>query len=153
MFVTAEPSTPIVIDAPGQAAIGPVLATRSSAAERTILVVDDDRAIRRVVQLVLERHQYRVLAVGSGAEALTICESYRDPIDLLLTDVNMPGVGGPETAKRIGELRPDTKVLLMSGDAEDRVQQHGASGLRAQVLAKPFSVDDLAEKVREVLDK
>jgi CheY-like chemotaxis protein len=105
-----------------------------------------------MVQAVLDRPPTRVLAVSNGSDALAICERYSNDIHLLLTDVIMPGMAGPQLAARMREFRPDTKVLFMSGYTEDRVQPHYVSERRVAVLQKPFSASDLAEKVREVLD-
>jgi CheY-like chemotaxis protein len=94
---------------------------------------------------------YVVLQAQGGREGLSVCEKYPGKIDLLLSDVVMPGLGGRELAERILALRPDVKVLFMSGHTEDVLLKEGVKA-GMPFLRKPFAPDDLARKVREVLD-
>jgi PAS domain S-box-containing protein len=118
----------------------------------TVLVLEDDETLRRLSRSVLEMFGYRVLEAANGADALSLCETYEGPIELLATDVVMPGMGGGEAAKRLVELRPEMKVLFMSGYTEDTIFHQGVLDQEANFIQKPFSPDDLARKVREVLD-
>ena len=117
----------------------------------TVLVAEDEDGVRALTIASLERHGYRVLAAASGEEAMTVAQDYQDPIDLLLTDVVMPGMKGPELAKRLKLLRPSMRVLLMSGYAADVVT--GADLKDSPLLAKPFSPVMLTRAVRAALDR
>jgi two-component system, cell cycle sensor histidine kinase and response regulator CckA len=118
----------------------------------TILLVEDEEMLREIVREALEAGGYRVLAAPHGAEARRICESHRDAIDLLLTDAIMPGGGGRKLAERIRASRPEIKVLYMSGYTDDAIVRHGVLTAEVAFLQKPFTLDDLAYKVRSVLD-
>jgi two-component system cell cycle sensor histidine kinase/response regulator CckA len=115
----------------------------------TVLLVEDDEALRRVAVRILRRSGYRVLAAADTADALRLSLSEGDPIDLLVTDVVMPGMSGPELAARIEAARPGVKVLFMSGYPDDAL---GRLEDGIGFIQKPFSVDALAAKVRDVLD-
>ncbi len=117
----------------------------------TVLVVEDETAVRDVVRTVLERHGYRVLAAGDASEALAIATAHPASIDLLLTDVVLPGLSGPELAEQLRDTRSGLRVLFTSGYAETTSLDLAALGPHAY-LAKPFTLDGLARKVREALD-
>ena len=117
----------------------------------TVLIAEDEDGVRALAIASLERHGYRVLAAASGEEALKVAQDFREPIDLLLTDVVMPGMKGPELAKRLKLLRPTTRVLLMSGYAADVVTS--ADLKESPLLAKPFSPAALTLAVRAALDR
>ena len=117
----------------------------------TVLVVDDQEAIRTLVQTVLKSYGYKVLVAANGSEALLYSERHTGPIHLLLTDVMMPGMTGQELVDRFRPLRPEMEVLFMSGYMENGVVQSGTLDAGVSFLAKPFSPDALATKVREVL--
>ncbi|MDQ3298924.1 MAG: ATP-binding protein [Myxococcota bacterium] len=111
----------------------------------TILVVDDDDTIRRVTERVLRRAGLEVLVAASGPDALALAASYESSIDVLLTDLVMPGMSGRDLARELSTVRPDTKVLFMSG-------YHQHTPLEAaQFLAKPFHRDELLDKVRRAI--
>ncbi len=93
------------------------------------------------------------MEAAQGGDALLICEQHKDPIHLMLTDVVMPRMSGRELAKRLGSLHPDMKVLYMSGYTDDAIVHHGILEERVNFIQKPFTLDGLARKVREVLDK
>ena len=118
----------------------------------TVLLVEDEASVRGITRTMLELHGYRVLEAGSGEEALQICKRQEGPVQLLLTDVVMPGMSGPEVAQRLTRLRPEMKVLYMSGYTDDAILRHGVLELSTAFVQKPFTADTLRWKVREVLD-
>ena len=124
------------------------------AAERgseTIMVVEDDAGVRDLVRLMLEANGYEVLAVEDAEEAARLCTE-RAGVDLLLTDVVMPGLNGRALAERLGEIAPTMRILFMSGYSDEAVHRHGVLGESAAFLEKPFTERALTRKVREVLD-
>lgn len=119
-----------------------------------ILAVDDEDGVRDFVERALDRLGYHVIAVSTGEEALERVRGYfAEPIDLLITDVVLPGMSGPELAAALGAARPSMPVLYISGYASDVAGFHGLPGLAAHVLAKPFGMDTLARRVRSILDE
>jgi len=118
----------------------------------TILLVEDDPQVRSVVGRMLESLEYRVLSAGDGEEALELARALESPIDLLLTDLVMVGLGGREVADRIRLLFPDTAVLYMSGYSDEAVIRHGVLDPNASFLEKPFTTADLAARLREILE-
>jgi signal transduction histidine kinase/CheY-like chemotaxis protein len=118
----------------------------------TILLVDDDEGVRHVLAQILSGCGYTVLEATDGAEALLVSERSASPIHLLLTDVVLPGMRGPEVALRLAAPRPEMKVVYMSGYAGDALSPHGVVDAAAVVLEKPFTGATLLGKVREVLD-
>ncbi|HEY3283162.1 MAG TPA: ATP-binding protein [Armatimonadota bacterium] len=124
----------------------------SSGGHETVLVVDDDPAVRQVVKAVLSSRGYRVLEADRGEAALEVCRSEEGPIDLLLTDLVMPGIPGQELARRVAGLRPEARTLLMTGYLESALAGRPADG-EADLLRKPFTPDELAERVRTALDR
>ena len=134
----------------------PSTATRSKrpvAGTETVLVVEDEGPLRKVAVRCLEREGYRVLDASGGLEAVEIASSFPERIDLLLSDVVMPEIGGPAVADKVRELRPGLKVLYMSGYPDDIVANHGILDVHAHFLEKPFTGQTLSQKVREVLDE
>jgi len=119
----------------------------------TIIVVEDNEGVRKLVTQVLEMKGYRILNAANGDEALEICEKYKEPMHLMLTDVIMPGMSGRELAERVLVLHSKMKVLYMSGYTDNFIAHHGILEKGISYLQKPFSVEKLAKKVREVLDK
>ncbi len=119
---------------------------------RTVLVVEDEGSVRELVRVTLTRAGFRVLAARDGDEALTRAAAHDARIDLLLSDVVMPGLSGPELARRLKQARPSARVLFMSGYAADVVADEGALLGDADLLAKPFTPDELVRRVREALD-
>jgi PAS domain S-box-containing protein len=118
----------------------------------TIMVVEDDAGVRELVRLMLEANGYDVLAVEDAAEAMSVCTENPERVDLLLTDVVMPGMNGRMLAERLGEVSPRMRVLFMSGYSDEAVHRHGQITDNAAFLEKPFTERALAHKVREVLD-
>jgi len=119
----------------------------------TILLVEDEAMVRDLAQEVLKDVGYTVIAVDRPDEALEISEQNKGPIDLVLTDVVMPGMSGPELVKRLKPKRPDIKVLYVSGYAADALVRHGLPHSKSAFLQKPFAPAALVRKVREVLTK
>jgi len=118
----------------------------------TILLVEDEDQVRTVITTLLQRQGYRVLAVGNGADALALCETHTEAFDLLLTDVVMPRMSGPELARRVSAIRPGIRILCMSGYTDDSITRHGVLAAEMAHLQKPITPQVLARKVREVLD-
>jgi two-component system, cell cycle sensor histidine kinase and response regulator CckA len=119
----------------------------------TVLLAEDQDAVAAVVRATLHLCGYRVLAAHNGTEAIAILERHDGPIHLLVTDIVMPVMGGPELAARARELRPQTKVLFVSGYSERAFSSHGVLDSTAAFLQKPFMPETLARKVRQVLDQ
>jgi two-component system cell cycle sensor histidine kinase/response regulator CckA len=124
---------------------------RARATER-ILVVDDEAPVRAVVRLMLERLGYRVLEAENGAEALGIVETSMGRIDLILTDLVMPDVHGGDLGECLRTSDPPRRVLYMSGYTGDEITRRGIAQNEMPLLKKPFTPDELALAVREVLD-
>ncbi len=118
----------------------------------TILLVEDEEMLRKLARVVLRKQGYTVLEAAHGGEALTICQNHEGPIDLLVTDVVMPVLGGRELVDRVVLLRPDIKVLYISGYTDDAIVRNGVIADNVQFLHKPFPPAVLARKVREVLE-
>jgi PAS domain S-box-containing protein len=117
----------------------------------TILVLEDETAVRELVRQVLVRLGYTVLDTGDPAEAIAICKQRGDAIDLLITDVIMPGMSGPQVVEQVIRLHPEIRILYTSGYTAKALIEHGM-GQHVSFFAKPFSPEALASKVREVLD-
>jgi two-component system, cell cycle sensor histidine kinase and response regulator CckA len=117
----------------------------------TVLVVEDEDGVRELVRKILVEHGHAVLTARHGRDALRLAERYERPIDLLVTDVVMPEMGGGELVERLTDLRPDLKVLYISGYTDDEVLRRGVPGAEAHFLHKPFTSEALMRRVREVL--
>jgi two-component system cell cycle sensor histidine kinase/response regulator CckA len=119
----------------------------------TILLVEDDPALREMAATILRRLGYRVFIAGDGVEALTLANQPDiGPVDLLFTDVVMPNMNGKELADRIRILFSNTKILFTSAHTEGAITHHGVLDPGVDLLQKPFTPSVLAGKVREVLD-
>ncbi|MFQ5788959.1 MAG: response regulator [Acidobacteriota bacterium] len=123
-----------------------------SQGSETILLVEDEKAVRELGRRILERNGYRMLEASNGIEALEVCKEHAGPIHLVLTDLVMPEMGGRELVEHLAVLRPETKVLYLSGYTGDTVLQQNMLTPGAAFLQKPFTVKTLSSKVREVLD-
>ena len=128
------------------------LSQAAYAGAETVLLAEDEPAVCDLVRAILTSRGYTVLSAKLPKEAEMISEQHRGKIDLLLTDVIMPGMGGAELSKRIAARNPRMKVLFMSGYIDDSVVRHGIAESEASFLQKPFTPLSLAKKVREVLD-
>ncbi|HEY7793066.1 MAG TPA: PAS domain S-box protein [Gaiellaceae bacterium] len=139
--VEEEPDAPAAADPPER-----------RAGSETVLLVEDEDIVRELARRVLERSGYTVLACPDGATALEVAFSHDGPIDLLLTDVVMPGLRGYEVAAKVVEARPETRVLYMSGYAEEALAgPQRVTG--ATLIEKPFAIEALTERVREELER
>jgi len=118
----------------------------------TILLVEDEANLRYLARQYLEKQGYKVIDAADGAVAMQIAVAHEAPIHLLLTDVIMPGMNGRELAQRITEIRPNVKVLYMSGYTENVIGHNGTLDVGVRLLQKPFNLRDLKNMVREVLD-
>jgi two-component system cell cycle sensor histidine kinase/response regulator CckA len=118
----------------------------------TILAVEDEEMVRSVVAKFLRKDGYTVMVAANGEEALRICREHKGPIHLLLTDVVLPGLSGKEIAKQAKKLRPELKVLFMSGYTDNAIVKHGILKKGIAFIQKPLTRQGLAWKVREVLD-
>src|SRR5579862_1019180 len=125
---------------------------RASRGQETILLVEDEVNLLRLARQYLETQGYKILEAADGAAALQIVDGYTGTIDLLLTDVIMPGMNGRELAAQIAKLIPDLRVLYMSGYTENAVGHDGTLDAGINLLQKPFSLPVLKDRVREVLD-
>ncbi len=119
----------------------------------TVLLVEDEDAVRELVRESLEENGYLVLQASDGAEALDVAQKHAGPIHLMVTDVIMPGMSGRELAHRLAARRPKMKILYVSGYAENAIAQHGVLDPGTAFLQKPFRAADLARKVYELLDR
>jgi CheY-like chemotaxis protein len=125
----------------------------ASRGDETILFVEDDQAVRSAGAEALRRQGYNVIVAEDGQTALEMMERERTDLDLLVTDVVMPRLGGRILAARIRELAPDTKILFTSGYSREAVVTHGILASNSSFLQKPYSPGQLGRKVREVLDE
>jgi PAS domain S-box-containing protein len=144
-FPRADPAA-MIVDEPAPVARGP------RAGKATVLVVEDEEGVRALGRRMLERQGYSVLLAANADEAVELFER-NSSIDVLLTDVVMPGASGPELTRRLVERRPALKVIYMSGYTEDAIVHHGILDPGITFLHKPFTFETLERKIREVLDR
>jgi CheY-like chemotaxis protein len=123
----------------------------STRGNETVLVVEDEEAVRVLARRVLKARGYHVLDAASAADALELTDGGRRRVDLLVTDVVMPGMGGPALAERLVGLQAGLRVLYISGYAEEAIRRHGELPAGGALLEKPFTADQLARRVREAL--
>jgi CheY-like chemotaxis protein len=138
-----EPPTPQV----------PVDARLPAMGTETILLVEDEDSLRAIAREILEEHGYQILDAGSASAAIEIARHHPAPIHLLVTDVVMPGMNGRVLAESLVVVRPDLKVLFMSGYTNDVIANHGVLDSGTLFLEKPFSVAALLTRVRQALDR
>jgi CheY-like chemotaxis protein len=119
----------------------------------TVLLVEDETALRDLLREVLEDNGYTVLSASDGAEALRTAERHQGRIDLLLTDVVMPGMTGPRLAEQFTATRPEARVVYVSGYSEDAVASLGRLGPGAVLLNKPFAAEALLRTIHGVMDR
>lgn len=125
---------------------------RAPGVSQTILLVEDDHHLRSGFSLMLRSRGYEVISAATGREALIHCEGHKGTIDLMLTDVIMPEMNGFELARKAAKLRPEMRVLFMSGYADDKLGESSLAGLQAQAfIQKPFGTNALIDKLREVM--
>ncbi len=137
-----------------EATVEPVRTPRSNkpVGAETILLVEDDAEVRSVALRILRKNGYRVLEAANGADALKVCEAEGIPVDLVVTDIVMPEMGGSELAERIREAQPDARILFTSGFTEDAAVRQSFLHAGESFIEKPFTPASLAKKAREVLD-
>jgi DNA-binding NtrC family response regulator len=128
---------------PGPGAVG----------RETILLVEDEDSVRRFARVALERHGFRVIDAADPLQALSIVQTGEASIQLLLTDVVMPGISGPELAERLRKIIPGLRVLYMSGYPAGLAAQGGPLDPSVRLLSKPFTTGDLLATAKEVLDQ
>jgi signal transduction histidine kinase/CheY-like chemotaxis protein len=126
---------------------------RAGRGTETLLVVEDEHSVRELTRQVLRLHGYRTLDAANGGEALAVAAAHDGPIDLLITDVVMPGMSGPDLAARFQAARPETAVLFLSGYTSHAVVGGGMLEAGKDFLQKPFTPSDLAATVRGILDR
>jgi two-component system cell cycle sensor histidine kinase/response regulator CckA len=124
----------------------------ASSGTETLLIVENEAAIRNLLQMALRRNGYTVLAAESGPEALEILRGHSGTIHLLITDVVMPEMDGPALARVAATIRPAMRTLFMSGYPDDVLGESGLPPANINFIQKPFSPRDIAGKVREILD-
>jgi PAS domain S-box-containing protein len=129
-----------------------VLPSASTGTE-TVVLVEDEEAVRRLAREILSQQGYTVLEAKDGPDALRLCQQYAGPIDLLVTDVVMPQMSGLRLADRLRAMRPQTKTLFISGYLDETLREYGASADDIRLLKKPFTSSTLARTVRDVLDE
>jgi PAS domain S-box-containing protein len=150
-FKVYLPATDGVHRRAGPAATQPP-APQPAGGARTILVVEDEDAVRQLTQIILERAGHRVLVARNAQEASAIFQRHVSEIDLLITDVVMPGASGPALLKHLSQKRPDLKVLYMSGYADDAIEVQGPLESGVAFIQKPFSSELLVRKVRDAIE-
>ena len=129
-------------------AVGPLADYRGG---ETVLLVEDEECVAQIANEILTMNGYRVLQATHGNEALNISRQYEGAIDLMVTDVVMPVMGGPELARRLAVTRPHMGVLYMSGYTDDAIFRQGVLQEGTAFLQKPFTAEALARKLREVI--
>jgi signal transduction histidine kinase/DNA-binding LacI/PurR family transcriptional regulator/CheY-like chemotaxis protein len=139
---TGQPTTPTL----------PPTSPASVRGTETILLVEDEPAVRRAVRRFLEEHGYQILEAADANEALSLWQRHRHAVALTVTDLVMPGLSGHELARRIRDMNPTARILYLSGYVEEPLPTDQPEEMAIPLLAKPFSADTLASKVREVLD-
>jgi CheY-like chemotaxis protein len=116
------------------------------------LLVEDEASVRAVIRTILSRYGYEVLEARGGEEALRRSQERDGKIDLLLTDVVMPHMSGPQVVQMLRPLRPDMKALFMSGYTDSSIAKHAIAELGVDLIQKPVTPEALARKIRDVLD-
>ena len=150
MGTTFKVYFPIVDKAPVAGPVPPERERRSLRGSETILLVEDDERLRHLAVTILRKLGYNVLEAQSGGDAFLLCEQHRSTIHLLLTDVVMPRMSGRQLADRLLVVRPEMKVLYMSGYTDDAVVRHGVLDSTIAFIQKPITPQSLARKVRDV---
>jgi CheY-like chemotaxis protein len=140
---------PVTTQSAAEAAQTP--SSRYTTSGQTVLIVEDEEALREVTRRLLTRQGYTVITAGNGVEAIDTAASYKGEIDLLLTDVIMPQMLGKEAAEKIRHTRPHIRVLYMSGYAQPILASEGRLDPNVELLDKPFTERELLDKVHTVL--
>ena len=158
VFVQSEPARGTVftiyfprVDEPSDAIGATPVALAAVGGTETVLLVEDEDSVRQLVRETLESRGYRVLEAANGGDALTLAAAHADPIHLVITDVVMPGLNGHELVQQLQPARPGLKVLSLSGYAQDAFPSTAAADSQKTFLQKPFTLQSLTRKVREIL--
>jgi two-component system cell cycle sensor histidine kinase/response regulator CckA len=117
----------------------------------TVLLVEDEDSVRTVTRRILERDGFVVLEARCGLDGVTIATRATAPIDLLITDMLLPDIGGGEVARRIAKVQPGVRVLYLSGYSDDTLSDHGVPSEQAHFIQKPFTSEILRERIRRAL--
>ena len=141
------------VDDPLEAGVKEGTETRGRGGAETILLVEDEPSVRRLALAVLQSSGYRVIEAANGEDALKALRHEERRIDLVITDIVMPEIGGPELVRHLKPRHPRLKVIYMSGYSEEAASEIGALEENATLIEKPFAVGALARRVREVLDQ
>jgi CheY-like chemotaxis protein len=142
-----------VVQEEAQAAAKPKLTSLAAKGSETILVAEDEASVRKIVVRAMKSFGYQVLEAGNGFEAIQQAWKYKGTIHLLLTDTVMPRMNGKELSDALKKARPEMKVIFMSGYTREVLSQQGTIDPSIHLVQKPFSNEELAERVREVLDQ
>jgi two-component system, cell cycle sensor histidine kinase and response regulator CckA len=140
------------VDAPADDFPVPSAGSSPEVGNETVLLVEDETVVRQLVAEILELSGYTVLQAGDGPSALELLRRHRGDVELLVTDVVMPGMSGPEVAQAVTSMSTGTQVLYTSGYTDSAIGHHGVLEPDVAFLQKPFSADDLTRKVRSLLD-
>jgi two-component system cell cycle sensor histidine kinase/response regulator CckA len=140
------------VDEPVAASDETVEPAESATGSETVLLVEDEEIVRKLIRDTLRRSGYTVVEAEDGAEAMRICERREAPVDIVVTDVVMPNMTGPELVERLATVQPDVKVLYVSGYTDGHMAPRGQLDSSTELLMKPFTPNLLARKVRELLD-
>jgi DNA-binding NtrC family response regulator len=127
------------------------VARAAAGGTETVLLVEDEESVRQLVRETLTLKGYRVVEAENGEAGLAAAAQHKGKIDLVITDVVMPGMGGRELVKQLAQVRPEAKVLYLSGYTEDAIVSEGTIESGTAFLQKPFTLQNLSRKVREVL--
>ena len=121
--------------------------------DETILLVEDDDGVRAVTESTLKKYGYNVISAPNGEEAICVYDEYNSKIDLLLTDVIMPVMGGRELAEKLVEKHNNLKVLFFSGYTDDSIVRHGIISEGMEFIQKPYSQTELARKIKSIFSQ
>ncbi len=132
--------------------VAKVAVTERPCGTETVMLIEDEPMVRRLAKKILLMHGYKVIEQKSGGLAIAYFDEHNPAIDLLITDVIMPGMNGRELQEKLQEKLPGLKALFMSGYTENVIAHHGVLDEGTEFIQKPFSIVSLTQKVREVLD-
>jgi CheY-like chemotaxis protein len=141
------------VDEAVEAPASPRAPAQTTPGSETILLVEDDSVLRELMGAGLRTDGYKVLVATDGVDALRVSEQHAGSIDVLLTDVIMPQMSGPDLARSLAPRRPGMKVLYISGYTDDKLRHASISGSEVVLIQKPFQLVDLTQKLREVLGR
>jgi CheY-like chemotaxis protein len=150
---TFRVSLPLTDSVPEAPPADPEPEVEATEEKETILLVEDEEALRKLASRTLQSQGYNILEASDGAAALALCQRHLPSIDIVVTDVVMPNLSGVDLVQRLKLVRPKLKVLYMSGYTDSTVVRHGIEETAVNYLQKPFTPDVLRRKVRELLDQ